>query len=268
MTSDPPGAHGRNDPHAALGAFLTTYEAGRLALALDAGETIISALKEINRTRRAEAARLIRAAGLGQDQTQVSIAVLRAIAGAHSIHTTVTPVWTMPGPHTSQGRLTGEVLRLIDAARISVTCSSYNFTPHSQMWEALRAASARAQVAVTVYLDATAGTPRQVANHLSAATVFQTITPPGATRPLVSHAKLIVIDHTILLTTSANFSRNAEHTNIEFGLLTHDTTLATSIESTLHAQHGILYERVPPSSPSPKRSQLDPTINPTNSDNR
>lgn len=125
MTSD--------NPYGTLGAFLTAHEADRIAVALEAGETTSSALKEINRTRRAEATGLIRAAGLGQDSAETSVTVLRAIAGARSIRTIITPVWTMPGPQTSVGRLTGEVLRLIDAARMSVTCSSYNFSPYSSM---------------------------------------------------------------------------------------------------------------------------------------
>lgn len=252
MTSDPdasPAPLAAGDPLWALGAFLATFEAERLAVVLEAGETTTSALKEINRTRRTEAARLLKAAGLGHDHIQTSVAVLRAIAGARSIRTTITPVWTMPGPQTSMGRLTGEVLRLIDAARMSVTCSSYNFTSRSRMWDALKAASTRPQMAVTVYVDATAGTPQQVADHLPAAAVFQTTTLAGTARPLVSHAKLAIIDHAVILTTSANFSHNAENTNIELGLLVHDTALASSIESTMRAQHGVLYERVPPIRP-------------------
>jgi phosphatidylserine/phosphatidylglycerophosphate/cardiolipin synthase-like enzyme len=254
MTSDPdhPFEHqgppsSPVDPYAALGAFLTGHEAERLAIVLEAGETTSSALKEINRTRRAEATRLIRTAGLGHDRAETSVAVLRAIAGARSLRTTITPVWTMPGPQTSVGRLTGEVLRLIDAARISVTCSSYNFSPYSAMWTALRDASQRPELAVTVYVDATAGTPRQVADHLRNAAVFRTTILAGTNRPLVSHAKFVVIDHAVVLTTSANFSHNAENSNIELGLLVHDTALAESIEQTMRAQHGQLYERVVPS---------------------
>jgi phosphatidylserine/phosphatidylglycerophosphate/cardiolipin synthase-like enzyme len=236
MTSD--------SPYGRLGAFLTAHEAECLARALEAGETTSSALKEINGTRRPEATHLIRAAELGQHCSETSVAVLRAIAGARSIRTTITPVWTMPGPQTTMGRLTGEVLRLIDAARISVTCSSYNFSLYSSMWTALREASQRPELAVTVYVDATAGTPQQVADHLRNATVFQTITPPHKTKPLVSHAKFVIIDHAVVLTTSANFSHNAENSNIELGLLVHDTALAESIEHTMRVQHGQLYERV------------------------
>lgn len=239
MTSD--------DPLGRLGAFLTAHEAERLAAALQAGEPTSSALKEVNRTRRPEAGRLLHAAGLGHQAAETSAAVLRAIAGARSVRTTITPVWTMPGPQTSVGRLTGEVLRLIDAARIAVTCASYNFTSHSAMWTALADASQRPEMAVTVYVDASAGTPQHVADHLRHATVLQTITSPNKAKPLVSHAKFVVIDHAVVLTTSANFSHSAENSNIELGLLIHDTALAESIEQTMRSQHGSLYQRIIPS---------------------
>lgn len=234
------------DPRRELGEYLSAFEAERLARALAAGESLTSALREVSHARRAEAGRMLRAAGLGPQNIDTSVAVLQAIAGARSVRTTITPVWTMPGPQTAQGRLTGEVLRLIDAAQISVTCASFNFTPRSHMWLALKAAADRPGTAVTVYVDATAGNAQKVANHLTRATVLTTTTLDGAARPLVSHAKFVIIDHTIVLTTSANFSHNAEHTNIELGLLVHDTALAESIEETLRSQHGVLYERTPP----------------------
>ena len=85
-----------------------------------------------------------------------------------------------------------------------------------------------------------------VATHLPKATVYRTLTLPGATKPLISHAKFIVIDRTLTLLTSANFSYNAEHSNVELGLLVHDADLASSIENLMRNQHGVLYERVVP----------------------
>jgi len=41
-------------------------------------------------------------------------------------------------------------------------------------------------------------------------------------------------------------SYRAENSNIELGLLVHDTALASSIESTMRDKHGVLYERVVP----------------------
>lgn len=112
------------------------------------------------------------------------------------------------------------------------------------MWTALREAAARPGVSVTVYLDASAGSPSAAARHLARATVYRTITLPGSARPLVSHAKFVVIDRAVTLLSSANFSYPAENSNIELGLLVHDTALASSIELTMRDKHGTLYERV------------------------
>jgi phosphatidylserine/phosphatidylglycerophosphate/cardiolipin synthase-like enzyme len=60
----------------------------------------------------------------------------------------------------------------------------------------------------------------------------------------VSHAKFIIVDHAMLLLTSANFSFSAENRNIEFGLRIHDAALAASVEATMTTKHGSLYELV------------------------
>jgi phosphatidylserine/phosphatidylglycerophosphate/cardiolipin synthase-like enzyme len=232
------------DPYTALGAFLTQFEADRLASALAAGDTMTRALKEVHATRREQARQLLADADLGQHRVEASVAVLRAIAGARSPRTAITPVWTMPGAEAAVGRLTGEVRRLINDARMSVVCSSFNFTPTSAMWSALKTASVRPGVGVTVYLDAHAGSPQAVAAHLPKAAVYRTVTLPGGYHPLVSHAKFIVIDRAIILLTSANFSQAAENTNIELGLLVKDDALAASIESVMRSKHGVLYQLV------------------------
>ncbi|GIJ29833.1 hypothetical protein Vqi01_49950 [Micromonospora qiuiae] len=232
------------DPHTALGAFLTAYEAQRLAAVLQAGGTRGQALKEVHAARRSEAKRLLAAAEIGTEQRDDSVAILRAIAGAHSVRTAITPVWTMPGVEATTGRLTSEAQRIIDDARMSVVCSSFNFTPHSGMWTSLRNAAMRDGLSVTVYLDASAGSPAAVAAHLPKATVLRTLTLPGGRGPLISHAKFIIVDRAITLLTSANFSYSAENTNIELGLLVHDSDLAASVEALMRSKHGILYEYV------------------------
>jgi phosphatidylserine/phosphatidylglycerophosphate/cardiolipin synthase-like enzyme len=114
------------------------------------------------------------------------------------------------------------------------------------MWAALEAASARPDVTVTIYLDAVKGTPEAVAKHMPKATVYRTLTLHGGDRPLVSHAKFIIVDRAVMFMTSANFSYSAGNTNIELGLLVHEAMLATSIESVMRSKHGVLYERVLP----------------------
>jgi len=51
------------------------------------------------------------------------------------------------------GHLTSEFHRLVQAARQSVVCATYNFEQTSQMWTVLKAASEQPDVVVTVYID-------------------------------------------------------------------------------------------------------------------
>ncbi|MCU6480474.1 DISARM system phospholipase D-like protein DrmC [Arthrobacter sp. A2-55] len=232
-----------SDPFAALGEFLTAAEAEGLAVQLAAGQHITKALGAVSNSRRERAGALLAAAGLGHTDVERSVAVLQAVAGAKAVHRDLTPVWTMPGNEAKNGRLTGEFHRLISSARQSVTCATYNFEKTSQMWAALRESTAHPGVTVTVYVDGDKADSLNIKAQLERATVYRSaILPTG--KQVVSHAKFIIIDHEILLLTSANFSFSAENRNIEFGLLVHDSALAKSVESTMTSKHGTLYEQV------------------------
>lgn len=183
------------------------------------------------------------AAGLGHENVDRSLAVLGAIAGAKARSDRLTLVWTMPGNEATAGRLTGEFHRIVEAARQSVTCATYNFEPTSQMWTALQEAAGRPGVDVTVYLDGSVTDAEQVKAQLGSARVYRSTTLPDGSQ-VVSHAKFVVIDHEVVLVTSANFSFSAENSNVEFGLLVHDAGLAASVEDTMTTKHGTLYELV------------------------
>lgn len=116
------------------------------------------ALAGVSPSRRGHAAELMQQAGLGHEQPALSVAVLRAIAGAKSVHRLV-PVWTMPGNEATVGHLTSEFHRMVTGARVSVTCATYNFSPSSNMWKALSTASEQPGVTVVVYVDAEKGDP-------------------------------------------------------------------------------------------------------------
>ena len=231
------------EPFSALGEYLTVKEAEGVAAVLEAGESTSFALGKVHSSRRAQAAALLTAAGLGSSQAALSVAVLRAVAGAKSVHRELVPVWTMPGNEATVGHLTSEFHRIVSGARVSVTCATYNFSPHSNMWNALRTASEQPDVTVIVYLDADKGDPVGVKAQLPRATVYQSGELPGG-KPIVSHTKFIIIDHEVVLLTSANFSYSAENTNVEFGLEIRDSGLAASIEKTMASKHGSLYELV------------------------
>ncbi|PQE02297.1 cardiolipin synthase [Mycobacterium sp. EPG1] len=232
-----------DDPLKQLGEYLTATEAESLAVLIDAGEHTTHALASVSHARRDRVANLLNSAGIGHTEPAISVAVLRGIAGAKSAHRDLTPVWTMPGNEATTGHLTNQFHDVVAAARISVTCATYNFSSTSSMWDALQKASEEPEVVVCVYVDAGKGDPGGVKARLPRATVYRSANLPNG-QPIVSHTKFIVVDHEVVLLTSANFSYNAENRNIEFGLLIRDSGLAASIESTMASKRGSLYELV------------------------
>ena len=232
-----------DDPLKQLGEYLTATEAESLAVLIDAGEHTTHALASVSHARRDRVANLLNSAGIGHTEPAISVAVLRGIAGAKSAHRDLTPVWTMPGNEATTGHLTNQFHDVVAAARISVTCATYNFSSTSSMWDALQKASEEPEVVVCVYVDAGKGDPGGVKARLPRATVYRSTNLPNG-QPIVSHTKFIVVDHEVVLLTSANFSYNAENRNIEFGLLIRDSGLAASIESTMASKRGSLYKDV------------------------
>jgi hypothetical protein len=228
------------DPFAALGAYLTSTEAEALAVLLENGQHVTLAANAVNQSRRDQAKHLLADAGISHADPKLARAVLCAVAGAKSVLHDLIPVWTMPGNEADTGYLTGEFSRLVRDARVSITCATYNFETTSQMWDALKEAAERPGLAVTVYLDANVSNAAAVKARLAKATVYRSSNIGG--KPIRSHAKFVIIDHTLLLLTSANFSWTAENRNIEFGILVHDAALAASVEATMASKHSTLYE--------------------------
>lgn len=236
------------DAAAALGQFLTGTEAGEIASHLADGDTLTAALRVVAPGRRAEVRALLEALGA----RDVVTAVLRAIEGARSAPTTVDPLWTMPGHLAQHGRLTHSVTYLVDGARHSVVCSTFNFQRSSGLWKALRQAAQRPEISMRVYLDTNAAdkghrawspTTAEVAAHLRPATVLRTKRFDG--RPTRNHSKFICVDHRFLLVTSANFSWSAENGNLELGVLIDNPNLAEAVEHEMRQVEDIVFERVP-----------------------
>lgn len=234
---------GTGNAFTALGSYLTGTEAAALAAQLELGMPAFKALDAIAAARRGEAKRLLDIIARSRLPTGAAAAALRAIAGAKSILPTLEPVWTMPGNEATEGHLTSEFHRLVVDARQSVTCATYNFEATSQMWDSLAVASDQPGVVVTVYVDGSAADASRIRPQLPRATLYRSaVTATG--KPIVSHAKFVIVDHRLLLLTSANFSYSAENRNVELGLLVDNSALATSIERTMASKHGTLYELV------------------------
>jgi len=226
-----------------LGRFLTAAEARGMAAMLASGQSLSKALNEVNGARRTEAKDLLAASDLGHDNAEQSVAVLQAIAGAKEVERELTPVWTMPGNEAETGHLTSQFHTLVTGARSSVTAATYNFSATSRMWRVLRDASEQPGMQVTVYVDGDKADGEAVKAQMPKASIYRSGTLLNG-KQVVSHAKFVIIDHVLMLLTSANFSFNAENQNVEFGLLIHDSTLAQSVENVMAEKRGILYEEV------------------------
>lgn len=247
------------DPAAArtLGQLLTGTEAKAIADRLADGDTLTTALRAISPARRAEVRVLLAATGFGPMVRLAAVAVLRAVEGARSVTTALDPIWTMPGHLAQSGPLTSSVVHLVDNARQSITCSTFNFQKSSGLWNALQNAAQRPEITMRLYLDARAAdhdpkpwspTTSEVAVHLKPGAVFRTTEFDGGY--VRNHAKFLAVDHRFLLVTSANFSWSAEHGNIEFGVFIDNPNLTEAVEREMRRAEDSLYERVPTSPPS------------------
>lgn len=234
-----------------LAAYLTGTEARELATRLAAGQTLSTALGVVGPARRPRVRSLLVAAGMGQDQRDLTVSVLRAVEGAHGQRTSISTVWTTPGGLAQASQLTGMLHRYVDAARESVICSTYNFQRSSALWRTLQEVSSRTEVAVRIYVDTAAAdhnpapwkpTTSEVAATMAGARVFRT--QPYAGGLVTNHAKFIAIDHQVLIVTSANFSQSAEQKNVELGLVLVDPILTQQVERVVTSLDDIVYERV------------------------
>ena len=236
-----------SDPFVLLGEFLSAAEAERLAVQFEAGQHTVQALGDVGPSRREKARSLLAAAGISHADRDRAVMVLRAIQGAKSVHRDLTPVWTMPGNEAQIGHLTSEFPRHVREARQSVTCATYNFEQSSRMWRLLKETSDQPDVVVTLYIDGKVADGVAVKAQMPRATVYRSTSVDGQRTGLQhvkSHAKFVIVDHEILLLTSANFSFMAENKNVEFGLLIRDAALAQSVEKTMRSKHGSIYELV------------------------
>jgi hypothetical protein len=236
-----------NDPARSLGALLTGSEAREIADHLADDDTLTASLRVVSPGRRAEIRSLL--SGINQ---AAMITVLRAIEGARSAPTTIDPLWTMPGHLAQHGRLTQSVTYLVDNARYSVVCSTFNFQRSSGLWKALQRAAQRPEIMMKIYIDTDAAdagprrpgspTTNEVTAHLNPALILRTKRFDG--RQVRNHSKFLSIDHRFLLVTSANFSWSAENANLEFGVLIDNPNLAEAIECELREAEDYIFERV------------------------
>lgn len=234
-----------------LGAYLTGTEARQIADQIEGGLPLSMIKSGLGSARRTHVWNLLIRAGLGDDPGSV-IRVLRAIEGARGSSIVVSPVWTAPDNFVSAGKITSTLHEYVDKARESVICATYNFQRSSALWESLKAAAARPDLDVRIYMDTAAANAEparwrpsttEVASAMYPAAVHQSIEWQG--KPVRTHAKFIAIDHQYLIVMSANFSKSAELHNIELGLVVHDRAACEGVITTFNG-FADLFERVSP----------------------
>lgn len=231
-----------------LAAYLTGSEAGELATQLKAGRPVSMAIRAVASLRRQRARELLERIG----GVETWVPVLAAIEGAHARAVAIEAVWTAPGNLVQYGSLGSSVHHYVKAARESVICSTFNFQESSALWPALAAAAARPELDIRIYMDRRAAdwhkrgvsspTTQEVANALVGATVLRTKKFDGSW--VRNHAKFLAIDHQFLVVTSANFSKSAEHHNVELGLVVRNPALTQVVETEMSGFERDLYEVV------------------------
>ena len=246
------------DAVTALAAELSAREAGMFARALGSGRTLTQALGAVDAGRRRVLRPLMEVAGVGSRIRETSVLVLRTIEAARERERETTPVWTMPerarGAGLS-GNVTAALGRLVEGAYHSVTISTYNLAPSSGLWAAMTKVSSRPEVSVRLYMDADVAdhglgpqphvlSTLQAARRLERAVVLRPAVDDKGWR-VRNHAKFLVVDHQILVVTSANLSLSAEERNVELGLRIDDPLLARAVEDQMRALEDVgIYERV------------------------
>ncbi|GGI86810.1 DISARM system phospholipase D-like protein DrmC [Pseudarthrobacter scleromae] len=137
-------------------------------------------------------------------------------------------VWSGPSFPGDGDHTTAAVAHLIDEAKEDVLASTYSASIGSPFVEALWRAIARG-VSVTLVLEKSKmeDTATKLQATLEGARFLQYVPPAG--RYGVQHSKVVIVDSTLALVTSANFSNAAAHGNLEAGVLIRDPLFASKL---------------------------------------
>lgn len=146
-------------------------------------------------------------------------------------------VWTGPDSRTSLARDTAVVVRaLFQDAKTSVTVAGFRFDHGSSLLAPLHEAMRDRGVQCCVYGD-TAEAKELVQRNWPFGPPWPEVygfVPPAEVYASL-HAKCVVVDHRLVLVTSANFTERGQERNVEVGVLADDSRLAEALEGELHA---------------------------------
>lgn len=137
-------------------------------------------------------------------------------------------VWSGPSFPGDGDHTTAAVAHLIDEAKDDVLASTYSASSDSPVVQALWRAISRG-VSVTVVLEGAklAATSTMLRKKLLGARFLHYVPPSGQYG--IQHSKVIIVDSSVALVTSANFSAAAAHRNLEAGVLIRDPNFASNL---------------------------------------
>jgi len=160
-------------------------------------------------------------------------AVLAAMLRGFSAAGTKAPnppraVWSGPTFDGDSDHTTAAVAHLIDDAVEDVFASTFSATVGSPFVDALWRAIARG-VSVTILVEAPKmkNTMLALRQSLRGATFLSYVAPAGEYG--IQHSKVVIVDSSIALVSSANFSDAAAHRNLEAGVLIRDPEFASKV---------------------------------------
>ena len=225
-------------PVARLGEFLAPTEAGSIAAALRQQRLPHLAAQRAFAVNRAEVKSLLAALVKEAGSAELAAAVLDGIAAVPR-RPGPEPVWTAPTLPGLGGRTTLAVAELINRATATVYAATYSAGAGSDSVQALAHAVDRG-VAVTVIVDR--GMQEKngglIPKALTGARVWAYAPESVGEYVPLQHAKLVVVDRTAALVTSANFSNAAAKLNLECGLLSHDGDVAENLVQQMETLYG------------------------------
>lgn len=145
-------------------------------------------------------------------------------------------VWSGPSFHSDGDHTTAAVSHLVDEAKEDVLASTFSASTNSPFVEALWRAIARG-VSVTLVLEASKmeDTAAKLEAKLEGARFLKYV--PAAGKYGVQHSKVVIVDSTLALVTSANFSNAAAHGNLEAGVLIRDPLFASKLRQRFASLH-------------------------------
>lgn len=231
-------------PVARLGELLAPSEAGAIAAALRQLRLPHLAAQRAYPANRAAVKSLLAELVATSGGPEMAAAVLDGISAVPRF-AGPEPVWTAPTVPGLGGRTTLAVADLINRATSTVYAATYSASAGSEYVQALAHAIQRG-VAVTVIVDR--GMQEKnggvIPSVLAGARVWAYAPEPVGEYTPLQHAKLVVVDRTAALVTSANFSNAAAKLNLECGLLSRDSAVAEDLVRQLETlyKHGALVD--------------------------